>query len=78
MSLGKECHACHKSLGEVRGPELMDHEGRTFHLTCWCKMMDARAEHLRQLDALHVNIVITKELTRRVAKQLPPSSAEPV
>jgi hypothetical protein len=46
MSLGDRCHACRQSLSEVKGPELMDREGHTYHLSCWSTVM-AAAQHGR-------------------------------
>jgi hypothetical protein len=44
MSLGERCQACLQSLSEVKGPEVMDRAGHTYHLTCWCTLMDARLQ----------------------------------
>jgi hypothetical protein len=44
MSLGERCHACRQSLSEVKGPELMDREGHTYHLSCWSTVMDERQQ----------------------------------
>jgi hypothetical protein len=39
----KACHACGESLSTSLSAVLMDREGVSYHLICWCKIMDAQA-----------------------------------
>jgi len=37
-----QCHACAKPLVDHGGTVVQDRDGLSYHLQCWCKVMDAR------------------------------------
>ena len=51
MSFGEACFLCSKPLPDVKGPELMDRQGRVYHLTCWCRMIDVAVQERRETIA---------------------------
>jgi hypothetical protein len=48
MSFASECCVCAKPLPDVRGPELMDRQGRVYHFACWSRLMESRIHENRQ------------------------------
>ena len=46
--VGNTCHICSKLLRFDIGAILSDREGRSFHIACWCQMMDVRAQATRE------------------------------
>jgi hypothetical protein len=46
-----DCSLCSKPLHDEPGPVVMDRAGVSYHLACWCRLMDIRIQETRDLIA---------------------------
>jgi hypothetical protein len=73
--IGSACQLCAKPLTGGPGPEVMDRQGHTYHLTCWSRHIDLLIAK-RIVGTTARTVAQDKRLAARAKPSSPPDAGD--